>query len=54
LVLESKSRHDLWGTLAVIVGLLLAAVGITPMALLATMFKGDWTWFVSVYILGCS
>jgi hypothetical protein len=37
--------HALWGTVAVIVGLLLLGVGVAPMALLATAFHGEWVTF---------
>ena len=42
--------HDLWGTVAVVIGLLLAGVGVAPMALIATVIHGDWTTFAYILI----
>lgn len=33
----------LWGTWAVVFGLLMMGVGVVPMAMLATLFKGMWS-----------
>ena len=34
--------YDLWGAIAVLVGLVLLGVGVVPIAMLATLFKGMW------------
>jgi hypothetical protein len=34
--------HRLWGTGAVIVGIILAVVGVIPVAMLAALFHGEW------------
>jgi hypothetical protein len=39
---------NLWGKMAVIGGLILAGVGILPVALLACMFKSEWSIFVQL------
>jgi hypothetical protein len=41
----------LWGTLPVIIGLGFAGVGIVPVALLATSFKGEWGHFLNLVFL---
>jgi len=41
----------LWGALAVIIGLVVAGVGIVPVALLATVFKGEWEHFFNLVFL---
>ncbi len=33
---------DLWGMIAVVIGLLLAGIGIVPVAILAALFHADW------------
>jgi hypothetical protein len=37
--------YVLWGATAIIIGLFLAGVGVVPIAMLATAFKGDWSTF---------
>lgn len=34
--------YDLWGAIAVLIGLVLLGVGVVPIAMLATLFKGMW------------
>jgi len=41
----------LWGTLAVIIGLFIAGVGIVPIAILATLMKGMWGPFIELGLL---
>ncbi len=41
----------LWGVIAVIIGLVIAGVGIVPVALLATGFSAEWTRFIDIIIL---
>jgi hypothetical protein len=41
----------LWGTWAVFIGLLFAGVGIVPMAMLATLFKGMWGSLATLVVL---
>ena len=43
--------YHLWGALAVYIGLFLFGVGIVPMAMLATMFKGMWSTFGELVFL---
>jgi len=35
--------YVIWGGIAVIAGLLIVGVGVVPMAMLATAFKGEWS-----------
>ena len=35
--------YTLWGVTALFIGLFLAGVGIVPIAMLATLFKGEWS-----------
>lgn len=37
------TTYTLWGGVAVFIGLIMAGVGIVPLALLATLFKGLWS-----------
>ena len=41
----------LWGTFAVVFGLLLAGVGVVPMAMLAALFKGMWSSVAELVVL---
>ena len=41
----------LWGTMAVFIGLGIVGVGIAPVALMATAFKGEWEHFLDLVIL---
>lgn len=41
----------LWGTFAVVVGLFLAGVGVVPIAMLATLFKGMWARLAELVVL---
>lgn len=43
--------YDLWGTMGVIIGLLIAGVGIVPVAMLATLFHGEWEGLIEFVIL---
>jgi|ERR1700733_5818470 len=43
--------YMLWGKWAVIVGVVFIGVGVVPMALLATLFKGLWGGFLPLLIL---
>jgi uncharacterized protein YacL len=43
--------YDLWGTVGVIIGLLIAGVGIVPVAMLATFFHGEWEGLIEFMIL---
>lgn len=43
--------YFLWGLGAVFVGLFLAGVGVVPIAMLATMFKGMWGQFFDLLIM---
>jgi hypothetical protein len=40
----------IWGYGALAVGLVLAGIGVIPVALLATLFHAEWAWFVNVII----
>ena len=35
--------YHLWGAIAVFIGLFLMGVGVVPIAMLATLFKGMWS-----------
>lgn len=35
--------YSLWGLTALLIGLFMAAVGVVPIAMLATMFNGEWS-----------
>lgn len=41
----------LWGTFAVIVGLFFAGIGVVPIAMLATIFKGMWSRLAELVVL---
>ena len=41
-VLAFLLTYTLWGATALMFGLLLAGVGVVPMAMLATIFSGEW------------
>ena len=43
--------YTLWGGIALIIGLLFAGVGVVPIALLATAFKGEWAIFGELLLL---
>lgn len=43
--------YMIWGTLAVLIGLFIAGVGIVPVALLATVLKGEWAIIVQLVLL---
>jgi hypothetical protein len=43
--------YTTWGWIAVIIGLLIAGVGVLPIALLATAFKGEWAIFGQLLLL---
>lgn len=43
--------YQLWGTLAVIIGLLILGVGIVPIALLATIFSAEWWHLADLVVL---
>jgi hypothetical protein len=44
--------YNLWGLFALLIGLFLAGFGVFPIALLATAFKGEWTTFAQLIVLG--
>lgn len=35
--------YDVWGLIAVIIGLLIVGIGIIPIAMLASLFHGEWS-----------
>ena len=43
--------YTLWGEIALIIGLLIAGVGVLPIALLATVFKGEWKLLGELFLL---
>lgn len=43
--------YDLWGFIAVFIGLFMFGVGVIPMAMLATLFKGMWSTFGELVLL---
>lgn len=43
--------YQLWGTLAVIIGLLILGVGIVPIALLAAIFSAEWWHLADLVVL---
>ena len=43
--------YNLWGIFAVILGLFFVGIGIVPMALLAVLFKGQWSTFGELLLL---
>lgn len=43
--------YHLWGLGAVIIGLILAGVGVVPIAMLATLFKGMWAELITLILL---
>lgn len=49
---------NLWGIVAAIIGLILAGVGILPVAMLASLFKGEWSLLLQLILqfallIGC-
>jgi hypothetical protein len=40
----------LWGYMAAIIGLIMVGVGVLPVALLACMFKGEWSMFFQLFV----
>lgn len=40
--------YSLWGIFGVLLGLLFLGVGVVPLALLASLFHGDWSWLVTI------
>src|SRR5437867_3865617 len=43
--------YNLWGLLAVFIGLFMFGVGVVPIAMLATLFKGMWSTLVQLVLL---
>src|ERR1700736_2508910 len=43
--------YELWGTTAVIIGLVLLGIGIVPVALLAALFHGQWWHLLDLVVL---
>jgi hypothetical protein len=43
--------YQLWGTIAVVIGLLIVGVGIVPIALLATIFSAEWWHLADLVVL---
>lgn len=43
---------SLWGVFWCVVGLLFGGVGIIPLALIASLFKGQWVAFFTIFVLG--
>ncbi len=43
--------YTIWGLLGLVVGLFLFGVGVVPVAILATLFTGEWTMFLRLIIL---
>lgn len=43
--------YMLWGGVALFIGLFLAGVGVVPIAMLATMFHGEWSVFGQLVLL---
>ena len=43
--------YTLWGLVAVLFGLFLFGIGVVPLALLATLFKGLWSPFFSLVLM---
>lgn len=41
----------LWGIWAVIIGLIMMGVGIVPVAILATLFKGEWGFLLFIIVM---
>jgi hypothetical protein len=50
-LLSFMLTYDLWGTTAVVIGLLLFGGAVVPFALLATLFHGMWAMAAAVTIL---
>jgi len=50
-VLGLIPTYHLWGGLAVFLGLFLFGVGVVPVAMLATLFKGMWLQFGELVFL---
>jgi MFS family permease len=43
--------YALWGTVALLIGLFMAGIGVVPMAMLATIFHGEWGIFGQLVLL---
>lgn len=43
--------YALWGATALLIGLFLAGVGVVPIAMLATLFHGEWSIFGQLVLL---
>jgi MFS family permease len=43
--------YELWGMLAVFIGLVLLGIGIVPVALLAVLFHGQWSYLLDLVVL---
>ena len=42
---------ELWGMIAVVIGLLIVGIGIVPVALLASLFRGEWAGLGNLVIM---
>jgi hypothetical protein len=43
--------YSLWGTFALVVGLMMMGVGVVPMAMLATLFHGQWANLAELFVM---
>ena len=43
--------YNLWGLVALVIGLVFAGVGVVPVAFLAALFKGEWVILLMVVVL---
>lgn len=43
--------YNLWGTVAVVIGLFFFGVGVVPLGLLATLFNGLWAPFIALLLM---
>jgi len=43
--------YALWGAMALFIGLFLAGIGVVPIAMLATLFNGEWSVFGQLVLL---
>ncbi len=43
--------YVLWGFLGLLIGLFIGGVGVVPIAMLATLFSGEWSAFIELIVL---
>ena len=43
--------YEIWGVTGLIIGLMIAGVGVVPIAMLASLFNGEWSIFAQLILL---